>query len=69
MIILKPYRPLVADISYSELDYRLVFRTLVKGLDHKVLDNSEEISLSIVRGMSHKITETITAEGLVIEIA
>lgn len=30
---------------------------------------SEELSLSIVRGMSHKITETVTAEGLVIEIA
>ena len=69
MNILKPYRPLIADITYSELDYRLVVRTLVTGLDHKVLDNSEELSLSIVRGMSHKITETVTAEGLVIEIA
>lgn len=69
MNILKPYRPLVADITYSELDYRLIFRTLVKGLDHKVLDNSEELPLSIVRGMSHKITETITTDGLVIEIA
>lgn len=69
MNILKPYRPLVADISYSELDYRLIFRTLVKGLNHKVLDNSDEISLSILKGMSHKITETITDDGLLIEIA
>ena len=69
MNILKPYRPLIADITYSELDYQLIFRTLVKGLDHKVLDNSEELSLSIVRGMSHKISETITPDGLLIEIA
>ena len=69
MNILKPYRPLVADITYSELDYRLIFRTLVKGLDHKVLDTSEELPLAIVRGMSRKITETITPDGLVIEIS
>lgn len=56
-------------ISYSELDYRLIFRTLVKGLNHKVLDSSDEISLSILKGMSHKITETITDDGLLIEIA
>lgn len=55
-------------ISYSELDYRLIFRTLVKGLNHKVLDSSDEISLSILK-VSHKITETITDDGLLIEIA
>lgn len=68
MNILKPFRPIVADITYSELDYKLIFRTFVKGLDHKVLDGSDEVSLSIVRGMSHKITETITDDGLLIEI-
>lgn len=69
MNILKPYRPLVADITYSELDYRLIFRVLVKGLDHKVMDNSEELSLAIVKGMSHRIAETVTTEGLAIEIS
>lgn len=68
MNILRPYRPIVADITYSELDYRLVFRTLVKGLDHKILGEAEEISLSIVRGMSHSVSETVTPDGLVIEI-
>ena len=68
MNILKPYRPIVVDITYSELNYRLIFKALVKGLDHKILDKADPLPLSIIRGMSHSMTETVTPEGLEIEI-
>ncbi len=66
--VLKGRRPVSVDITYSELNYSLVFKALVKGAREKVLENADPISVSIIRGMSQSVTETVTPEGLLIEI-
>jgi len=66
--ILKGRRPVEVDITYSEIDYSLEFKVLAKGMTSKVLDSADPVSLSIIKGMSRSITESITPAGLLIEV-
>ncbi len=66
--ILKDYRPISVDISFSELDYSLSMKVLVKGATSSVLNDADELSLSIIKGKSKEVKETVTDEGLLIEI-
>jgi len=66
--VLENYRPVTVDITYSERDYSLEMKILVKGLDHPLLDKADELSVSIIRGVSNKIIETVTPDGLEITV-
>jgi len=64
MNILSEYKPFTIDISYSELDYSLKMTAVVKGLDHKIMDSADPLSVSIIKGICKEVSETVTPNGL-----
>lgn len=66
--ILNNRRPVEVDVTYSEMDLNLIIRVLVRNVMTPVLDSADELSVSIIRGMSRRVSETVTDKGLLIEI-
>lgn len=67
--ILAGKRPLDVDVTYSEIDFNLIVRVLAREVKAPIMDSADPLSVSIIKGMSHKVTETVTDDGLQIEVS
>jgi len=66
--ILSGHRPVIVDITYSEITYSLELSVLARGLNSTVMEKADPVSVSILNGMSNNISESITPEGLLIKV-
>jgi len=60
--------PTTVEISFSELNYSLNFSVFVKECKSSIIDFADQVPLSIVKGMCRTLKETVTSDGVLIEI-